>query len=100
MKSQNESQALSSLAITSAHRSLNDELIRMQSHYSKRLDLLLEELDLIRKRLKTVLYVHSTQINTLSFELKRDIQTLGVLSSESDFEAGLGSESEPGAKCS
>ena len=83
MKSQIDSapisEAASSPRLLPARPPLYSELERIELYYCQRLACIQSELDLVRDRLRSALVVHHTQIETLNFELMRDLKALRYL---------------------
>lgn len=66
----------SSPRLLSARPPLYSELERVELYYSQRLASMQSELDSVRDRLRSLLVVHHTQLESLSFELMRDLKSL------------------------
>lgn len=75
------SESASPPSLLPARPPLYSELERVELYYCQRLACMQAELDMVRNRLRSALVVHHTQLESLSFELMRDLKSIRNLGS-------------------
>ena len=75
------SESVSAPSLLPSRPPLYSELERVELYYCQRLACMQAELDMVRNRLRSALVVHHTQLESLSFELMRDLKAIRNLGS-------------------